>query len=306
LELISPRFKINSEVEANKAAREFTDSIASTYRLATSKVTLLDINNNIPGLDQLLKHKQRLRKLWEETSHPACKTAVNWVTKSIRRMTRINALERWETQISNTEVTPQAIWPIAKSLLTRDVTRPPTANHGPSGFIFHPSEKANAIADCMKNQFTHHVLCDENHERRVEARVQTLLKAVDNMPPERIRPCDLQKLISSLKLRKSCRIDGIPNECLRQLPRRPLVQLTHLFYHCLRLSHFPKSWKEAKIITLPKLGKDPKFSQNFRLISLLSTKGKEFEKVILNALQKQLIKEDCSMHASLVSVHVTA
>jgi hypothetical protein len=39
--------------------------------------------------------------------------------------------------------------------------------------------------------------------------------AVDNNPPERIRPFDLQKLINSLKLRKACGIDDIPNECFR-------------------------------------------------------------------------------------------
>jgi hypothetical protein len=170
--------------------------------------------------------------------------------------------------------------------LKRDRPRAPTAGHGPSGLKFHPSEKANATADCLENQFTHHNLCDENHERRVEARVQTLLEAVDNKLPERIRPCDLQKLISSLKLKKSCEIDGIPNECRMYLPKRPLVNLTHLFNHCLPLSHFPKPWKEAKIIMLPKPGKDPKFPQNLRPISLLSTTGKLFEKVILKIVQK--------------------
>jgi hypothetical protein len=103
-------------------------------------------------------------------------------------MTRKKALERWETKISNTEVTPQGIWPIAKSLQKRDGPRAPTAIHGPSGFEFQPSEKANAIADCLENQFTRHDLCDENHEWRVEARVKTLLEAVDNKPPERIKP----------------------------------------------------------------------------------------------------------------------
>jgi hypothetical protein len=86
-------------------------------------------------------------------------------------------------------------------------------------------------------------------------------------------------------LKKACGIDGIPNECLRHLPRKPLVHLTHLFNHCIRLSHFPDSWKEAKTITLPKPGKDPKFPQNLRPISLVSTTGKLFEKVILKALQ---------------------
>jgi hypothetical protein len=108
-ELISPRIKINSGIEADRAACNFTTSIASEYRLATSKVTLSGINNDTPGLDLPLKHKRRLRKLRQETRDPACKTAVNWVTMSIRRMTRKNALKRWETKINNTEVIPQAI-----------------------------------------------------------------------------------------------------------------------------------------------------------------------------------------------------
>jgi hypothetical protein len=87
-------------------------------------------------------------------------------------MTHKKALERWETEICNTEVTPQAIWwPIAKSLLKRDGPRAPTAIHGASGLKFHSSDKANAIADCLETQFAHHDLCDENHERRVEVRV---------------------------------------------------------------------------------------------------------------------------------------
>jgi hypothetical protein len=124
--------------------------------------------------------------------------------------------------------------------------------------------------------------------RRVEARVNALLDPVDDSPPKKIRPCDLKKLINSLKLKRTCGIDGIPNECLRPLPRRPLVHLTHLFNHCLRLYHFPQSWKEAKIITLPKTGKDPKFPQNLRPISLLPTTGKLFEKVILKLLQQHI------------------
>jgi hypothetical protein len=100
-------------------------------------------------------------------------------------------------------------------------------------------------------------------------------------------------------LDKVCRIDGIANKCLRHLPRRPLVHLIHLFYHSLRLSHFPKSQKKAKVIALPKPGKDPKFPQNLCPISLLSTTGKLFEKVILNIVQKH-IEERSLLNASQV------
>jgi hypothetical protein len=56
----------------------------------------------------------------------------------------------------------------------------PTAIHGASGLKFHPSENANAIADCLEIQFTSHDLFDEDHERRVEARVHALLNSAHN------------------------------------------------------------------------------------------------------------------------------
>jgi hypothetical protein len=115
-------------------------------------------------------------------------------------MTRKKALERWETKLANTELTPPAIWPIAKPLTNRDGPRAPTAIQRLLG-IKYPVDKANAIADCLENQFTAHNVCEENHE---ETRVQALLEAVDSdpPPPERTRPCDLQKLLNSLKLKR--------------------------------------------------------------------------------------------------------
>jgi hypothetical protein len=185
--LISPRIEINSGVEADTATRDFTAFIASSYRLSTSKITLSELNNDLPGLDRLLKYKKRMRKLWQETRDPGCKAAVNWVSKAIRRMTWKRHLERWETMLANTEVTPQAIWPFAKSLANRDGPRAQSAIHGSLGLKFHHVDKVNVIADCLENQFTPHDLCDENHERGMEARIQVLLEVEGNDTPERVR-----------------------------------------------------------------------------------------------------------------------
>jgi hypothetical protein len=68
-ELISPRIQINSEEEADKAARDFTASIASACRLSTSTLTLSDLHTELPGPEILLKHKRRLRKLWQLIRH---------------------------------------------------------------------------------------------------------------------------------------------------------------------------------------------------------------------------------------------
>jgi hypothetical protein len=76
--------------------------------------------------------------------------------------------------------------------------------------------------------------------------------------------------------------------------------------HCLQQSHFPKPWKEARVITLLKPGKDPKFLKNLCLISLLSTTGKLFEKVIPKLVHGTLKKEKCLMQDSMVSMPITA
>jgi hypothetical protein len=130
----------------------------------------------------------------------------------------------------------------------------------------------------LKNLFMLHKLCDADHERQVEARVQALLTTVKENPSVKFWPCDASKEIRSLKVGKVCGVDGIPKEYIGHLPRRYLVHITHLFNHCLRLCHFPAFWKEAKIIALPKPGKNLKFPQNLHPISLLSTTGNRFEK----------------------------
>jgi hypothetical protein len=87
---ISPRIKINLGVEADKAARNFTAFIAFAYfayRFSNGKVTFLNQDSDLSGLDWLLKHKQRLRNSWKETKD------LEWITKSIRRMTHKRALE---------------------------------------------------------------------------------------------------------------------------------------------------------------------------------------------------------------------
>jgi hypothetical protein len=54
--VISHRIKMNSEEKADKATRDFSTSIASAYMLSTNGVMLLGLNNDLPGLDHLLKH----------------------------------------------------------------------------------------------------------------------------------------------------------------------------------------------------------------------------------------------------------
>jgi hypothetical protein len=52
-------------------------------------------------------------------------------------------------------------------------------------------------------------LGDEDHKWQLVARVLALLETVESNSSERIRPCEIQKLINSLKLEKACGIDSM-------------------------------------------------------------------------------------------------
>jgi hypothetical protein len=135
----------------------------------------------------LLEHKRTLRKLWQVTQNQACQTAVNLVANTIRQMTYRKALEWWETKVGNCEVTSQALWPIAKSLMIGDGPKAPIAVHGSLGITYQTNEKANVIADCLENQFTSHDLRDNNLEQQVESTNQALLASVDDTPLGNVR-----------------------------------------------------------------------------------------------------------------------
>jgi hypothetical protein len=150
----------------------------------------------------------------------------------------------------------------------------------------YPINKANITADCLENRVRTHDLCDYNHKRQVEAEVHAPLATVDGEPLVKFRTCGVSKEIHSLRLGKACGFDGIPNVCLKHFLRRALVHLMHLFNPCFCLCHFPAPLKEAKITTLPKLSKDPKFTPNLRTISLLSTAGELLEKLNLKIIKR--------------------
>jgi hypothetical protein len=64
-EVTSPNIHIHSYNKAYKAAHDFAAAVALAYRLSTKKVTNLDWKYEIHGLDLTLKHKGKLKNLWQ-------------------------------------------------------------------------------------------------------------------------------------------------------------------------------------------------------------------------------------------------
>lgn len=61
------------------------------------------------------------------------------------------------------------------------------------------------------------------------------------------------------------RPDGIPNCALHALPVTGLVFLANIINSMLRLQHFPLTWKNATIVSIPKSRKKPALSAKLPL-----------------------------------------
>jgi hypothetical protein len=85
--------------------------------------------------------------------------------------------------MGNCEVTPQAIWPIAKSLIKRGEPKAPSAIHDSSSPIFYQIDKANMITNCLEKQFRAHYLCDCDYRRYVENTVEALPATINENTP---------------------------------------------------------------------------------------------------------------------------
>lgn len=105
-------------------------------------------------------------------------------------------------------------------------------------------------------------------------------------------PCEISRLIRGLKNRKSPGDDSINNILLKQLPKKAIIMLMHIYRACLKLSYFPEVWKCAKVIPIPQPKKDQALACNYSPISLLSSLSKVLEKLILTRLKAHISTHD--------------
>jgi len=65
----------------------------------------------------------------------------------------------------------------------------------------------------------------------------------------------------------------------------------HLFDRCLEAGRFPREWKKARMVLLPKEGKPAGTPSAYRPICLLDEAGKLFERIIAARLRGHLSRE---------------
>ncbi len=134
----------------------------------------------------------------------------------------------------------------------------------------------------LNNEFT-------DFTEKINSAAENYIAKNKMLSPELPEISEVTEIISKFKNSKAPGIDTIHNRLVKKLPRKG-IQLLHLIIEaCLKLAYFPTQWIHAKVIPVPKPGKDTSLL-NYRPISLLSSISKVPEKVILKQIKSHLEK----------------
>jgi hypothetical protein len=139
----------------------------------------------------------------------------------------------------------------------------------PWGIDLSDSEKTEALADILENQFR--PVTDPPFPAVIGI-VDVALRYFFMTPASEAKlskPQEVHEAISVLKVNKAHGPNGIANRALKHFPQLAVSFLAQIFNTVLLTHHFPKVWKHARMISIHKQEKDPLLSSSFRRISLL-------------------------------------
>ncbi|GFW25859.1 probable RNA-directed DNA polymerase from transposon X-element [Trichonephila clavipes] len=240
---------INNTEEIDEAISKLNYNIHTALNQSSKFKSMKQDFTLVPYATRMkIREKNRLRKLWQQNRYPPLKTELNRLQRDIKKT----------CSTSNSE-----------------------------SLVYGTREKADLFVDTLEDSFQENrTPYDDDHIDKVDRTVRRFLR--NNIPiyPPLTSPQEICEIIKKLKNKKAPGQDQIRNIALKSLPINAITHLTKIINRCLMYNHFPKPWKHAILTMIPKPGKDQKSPLNFRPISLISSIGKIYEKILLKRIEK--------------------
>ena len=275
-------FGLNSPPEIDKSIEDLNSMIISGMKEC---IPFKNKDSHIKhpfssNIQNLVKHRNYYRNLYQRTLNPAYKSSFNQLNRMIKRTITSERQINLNSKLENLTFRDNSLFMHTKSLKNRKRYLPPLISV--NNTAYSDKDKADMLADTFRSVHSLSALATSRLE-------PVVLESVDKINSE---PClevdnfteeEIISALNKLKHRKAAGHDQIPNSVLKALSSLDsFVKLfTKLLNSCLSLSYFPKAWKIAKIVAIPKSTPASSNPTNFRPISLLSTAGKVFERLIL-------------------------
>ncbi|KAL4143370.1 hypothetical protein QTP88_005708 [Uroleucon formosanum] len=284
--------RVKTPEEIDNKIDKLTTIIRNAQENASYTLKPKQIISQLPDEIMLeITTKRQLRKMWQSSRDPRTKRLYNAQSTYVKNLLKEHRQTQWNTFTETLNFKNKSLYQLNRRLLKKKAADTPlqtTTGHK----IFEADEKAELFADTMENQFIGNAGIDLQEVNETITEIN-LDQTTSNTY---INPKQVLDIINKLPNGKSPGYDNISNTALKNLPHNIITQIAHIFTACLRISYFPKIWKKATIVMIPKPGKNHSIPENHRPISLLSIISKVYEKIILKSL-RIYIKPRAEQHA---------
>ncbi|KAL1454650.1 hypothetical protein WDU94_010864 [Cyamophila willieti] len=201
-------------------------------------------------LRSLISYKHRIRRRWQRNRLAADKKLLNILTKKVKKQLDEFWYANYQEYLSDLHPDDGSLYKETKRILRQRDDIPPIKVS--DQFLTSPSDKCEAFADVLEDTFSvNENNFDTNHVTKVNEFLDLAVPSVE-LPIPYVNPCEVHGEIHLLKTKKAPGHDLIPNEVIKELPRRAVLFLTALFNACLRWNYFPYMWKHAQVTMIHK------------------------------------------------------
>jgi len=219
----------------------------------------------IPCLDE---ECQALLKQYEESGDPDIADHLIESLDAARR-------QRWEEMTSSMDFcrSSRKGWGLIRRLGAAQ--RPPKSSHAPV--------RANAVAAHLLQVAK--APSNKRFERRVRDQWrQSMRHSPDKSLPPPFTVSEIHDAIQRMKSGTAPGYDNIHPELLKNLGPKSQLWLSKFMTKIIASNSIPRIWRKAKVIAVPKPGKDQNLAASYRPISLLSVCYKLLERLTLHRI----------------------
>ncbi|KAF0738585.1 Uncharacterized protein FWK35_00025856, partial [Aphis craccivora] len=298
-ETINENIKLNIKLKTPHDIDSAVNNLTKIIQTAAWSATNLNLSqpkyNPIPEQIRIkIVEKRRARALYQRTRLPSHKQSYNRLSNSLSKLIAKHKNTVLTHNLTNLTQKDGSLWKSTKKVLRYKASNLPLKKSDGS-LTTSDTEKAELFRQHLSEIFQPHSdIVDIENTNIVNSDLNTSLQL--SPPIKSFSPNDIKYLIHKFPLNKSPGFDLITAEVARNLPKRAIVHLAHIYNSILRLSYFPVLWKFSNIIMIQKPNKPPDSTSSYRPISLLPLFAKILERLLLKRIvpltaEKQILPD---------------
>lgn len=281
--------------DLDREAAQFTTEVSELLNECQSTKTV-NSQNSLSLLDNekaLVRQKNGARKRWNTYGRNEDRIRFRRLQREVKLALESRRQRCWESAIEKANDEQGKFWKLLRRIGRSQNTNSPLEVDGHR--FFSDSSKASQLADHLEGQFSNDLQSDRRTQEAVEQSIRSLQNQRIIDAPE-ISLDIVKSKIDKSSARKAAGADNISNLALKHLDQVAVERLTRIFQCMISNGIFPRCWKSAEVIMIPKGTKDPKLITNLRPISLLSCLAKLGESIIKDHIQQFLEEQNIIKH----------